>query len=555
MPKMNIESELKKSRNEYLMLRGLADWALRRKNDELAVRLYSATANYAEYIHSGFFVDPVIENRLLKIGLRTLACKASDECDVRISSNKVISILHVVSEIVDIGGLCRTLINWINNDPDTTHTIVTLRQRDRGGMPWFHEQIRGRSIRVIELDHTLGMLQRAMELRTISQQGDYTACIMHVGQAEAIPTLAFARPEGPATMFVDHADHSFWLGIATTDVVIHQRPVGAHLCEARRSARQCHILPIPLMPTPEQLEVIPLTEQQISERRALARDSLGVGENQIMGLTVGRQEKYQPTHNDNFFREAIRLAHKHPQMILHVVGVEKSQAESWVGERFPDDQFYFYGEVSVRHELRLAADFYLESYPFGSQTAFLEAAQSGIPGVRAHVDTPLLATSETAVDSLIEVPANENEYWQHVEKLIEDTDNRQHIARQLKEQVQAAHTGLTWRNSLNELYKLVLSVKHSPGELDETSEDIFDTHDLALHQWSRWHLNTWSGDYVLRLHVKSLINDAMRRQIHNRQFRLLPSLALRALFLGCADRTILAMGLQSLFRLRMTSFD
>ncbi len=541
---------LERSRREYLFMRGLALWAQQLQNHELAIRLFSAAANYAELIHSGFFVDPIAENALLSIGQSIDDQEVLDPIATVNTPAGRRSILHVLSEISSVGGLCRTLINWIDHDRETHHTVVVLRQKEPGAFSWFQSQLPGVKVQVIELDPDSGMLTRAVQLRQLARQG-FSACVNHIGQAEAIASVAFATANCPPVLLVDHADHSFWLGLAMTDIVIHQRPVGAHLCEKRRGAKSCFVLPIPLAPT---LEITapdcdngkPIIDgEPVVSARDLARTRFGIRHDQVMALSIGRSTKFRPMNQQNFFREAFRFARQHPESVLHVVGVEKSQAETWAGETAPDQQFVFHGEIPVDPQLRDAADVYLESYPFGSQTAFLEAIQSGLASVRASVDTPLLATSDTAVDDLIAAPDNEQQYWEQLSNLLTNPIERQQLADRLHDQVLAMHTGEVWLAWLQELYLQLEKTTHAPEKLNALSEDTPDFHDIALHRWHRWRGDEWADDHDLRLNAKSLINGVMSEQLRNSHWRLLPSLALRALLAGRADRTILKMGLRA----------
>ena len=535
---VSIRKSMRVSQREYLFLRNQALWASRRGNPELALKLFSSAANFASLFHPGFFFDSVAENEILRIGQEVST--ANDDkryLQPPIDATIGFSILHVVSAVSKVGGLCRTIIHWIHNDINTRHTVVVLRQSDAQAFDWFRDELEGSGTSIISLDPDSTMLHRSIELRNLASSG-FSGCINHVAQAESIPIVAFASTADlPPVAWIDHADHSFWLGLSVADIVIHQRPVGATLCQDRRCAKSCFVLPIPL-----QVHSPKLSREEVRKKLGLEPDS-------VMGLTVGRRDKYRPTSDQNFFKSAKELVEQHPNLILYVVGVEKARAESWARCSLPDAQMVFMGETPVDPALWEAADIYLESYPFGSQTAFLEAALAGIAPVRAPVGgTPLLATSDSAIDGLLQAPVDEREFIQQASWLISNPTHRKQLAKQLQENVVLTHTGDVWRRKLEAFYKILRETKHCPGKvpLDTHADDI---HDTALHRWHRMHEDGLVRDHTLRLTAKWLVNNVMSREIRCSNYRLLPSLATRSLCCGRGDRTILQMGIQSMFRL------
>lgn len=539
---MSIERCLQASCREYTFLRDQAIWAGRNRNPDLAMRLFSAAASFATHYHPGFFVDPVAEKELLSIGQSVDCDESAGSVDTTRRGGERETLLHVLSEVSQVGGIWRTLIHWIRHDTRFSHSIVVLRQRDPDAVAWFHGQLEGFVTEVIELDPDSNLLSRAMELRSIARRG-FSGCVVHVGQAESIPTVAFAVDDCPPVMLVDHADHSFWLGVAVSDIIVHQRPVGAELCRERRGARACFVLPIPLRT--QEPETASDVAVQVDSRRAAARSELGLEDDQIMALTIGRRDKYRPLGDKNFFREAIKLVDAHPRLVLHVVGVDEDQARRWSGVDVLSEQLILHGEVPVEARLYRAADLYLESYPFGSQTAFLEAAQAGMAAVRAPVDTRLLATSDAAIDDCIDASADERAYWERAAYLLGHPAERQHVASRIRNNVVAIHTNGGWREYLSELYERLDRTNHEPRATGTVPTDVTDGHDVALHEWQRWRGDKWTEDRVLHLNTKSFINDVMSRQLHCDDVHLLPSLAWHSLLAGRVDRTIAMMGWRS----------
>lgn len=613
----DVQQGLATARQEYDWLRDQACLAHAAGQPELAMRLFTAAAAFATHYHPGFFTDALAENTLLEIGRSITEAATGDDADRSAlippaQATAPAHLLHVLSEISMVGGVWRTLIHWIRRDQDSRHTIVVLRQRDPQAVAWLQRELDGIDVPIVQFNADAGMFERARQLRALARQR-YTACIQHVGQAETIPAVAFATPDCPPVLLVDHADHSFWLGLASCDLLVHQRPIGHELCRLRRGARACVVLPIPLAPRaggpvdrasagagtpdtqhdtghdaqghsrrdvrqatqnairPDARDVSGRDAQALSRQdeqraapqdaqdglpenvhqaerqrqRQAARQRLGMDAGQCVALSIGRSDKYRPMGDANFIREASRFADAHPCLALHIVGLSRQQAVQWHTDGALNERLVFHGEVPVADDLFLAADLYLESYPFGSQTAFLEAAQAGLAGVRAPVDTALLATSDAAIDSFLPPAKDEAHFWQQAARWLDETQQRQTLAEAMRSRVDALHTAEGWDEQLLALHQRIRTITHQAPELTVGKAGDTDHHDLALHRWHRWRGAQWTDDRQLRLLSKALLNEVLLQQRRRGDTALLPALALRALRAGRADRSILTMGLQT----------
>lgn len=526
---------IRASRNEYLFLRDMARQASLQNQWELALEFYATAGAFASLFHPGFFCDSVAENEVFRIGREQTDATSVKAVDVlEPPSGNAFSLLHVLSEVTTVGGHTSTLVNWIRSDRQSQHKIVVTRQRDFAALNWLRQKLEPFAVELISLDIHLPLLYRASQLRRIVNSG-FDAALVQAWGSDLVPILAFATDSTPPIAYIDHSDHLFWMGSSVADLVIHQRPIGAEICEQRRASKACHVLPIPLETSCNRVS------------RETARKSIGATNHDVVALTIGRQLKYRPTPERNFFRAAQALTDRHANLTVHVVGVTKEQAKIWApGLRV--EQFRFHGQVPVNPSLLLSADVYLEGYPFGSQTALLEAALAGIAPVRApRCGTTLLATSDSAVDPLLEVPKSEEQYIQFASNLIADCRLRHSIARRIKRSVTSVHTADGWQASLSELYLRLQHTRHSPSpiRLLPIHEDCVS---VALHRWNRWSEVGAVTDRELKLVAKAFVNNVMQTQIRRCEYRLLPTIAVRSLALGRGDRTIVQMGIHALIR-------
>lgn len=526
------QQNLRVSRNEYRFLCELGSLASRKGHYELAAEFYASAGAYATMYHPGFFSDSNVENEIFRIGQEWTSKTCSPTLAIQNPPHKgTRSWLHVFSGVAIVGGNTSTLVNWIRNDRQSQHKIVLTRQVDTKLAEWLRDTLEPFGVEVVALDPQLSLLQRAAQLRCIAS-GDYDACIVQASPSDIIPILAFASNTTPPVAYIDHSDHTFWMGATVADLIIHQRPIGFETCCERRAARACHLLPIPL------------ASQPLPPLRAEVRERLGIPLDAVVALTVGREIKYRPTPTRNFFRSAAVLLQRHRNLLIHCVGVSRESALKWA----PDLSFnriVFHGEVPVDPDLRVASDLYLESYPFGSQTAMLEAALAGLAPVRApRCGTMLLATSDSSIDAVVEVPSDEDGYLRCASRLINVPSYRESIGAKVQRQVAGDHSSEGWREHLSSLYKKLERLEHTPAPIRRMPQQECIT-DAVLHRWNRTKEAGPVGNWDLRILSKAFVNSCMETFCQRRDFRLLPTIASVAMMNGRGDRTILKMGLSA----------
>ena len=122
-----------------------------------------------------------------------------------------------------------------------------------------------------------------------------------------------------------------------------------------------------------------------------------------MLLTIGRPLKYRPCGDHDFIATAGRVLEREIDAHLYVVGAEPCRPCYRTCGAVAHERIHFEGPVADPTRYRAAADVYLESFPFGSNTALLEAALDGLGGVPAYA--PLFPLLVAGNDSLSEIPA------------------------------------------------------------------------------------------------------------------------------------------------------
>jgi glycosyltransferase involved in cell wall biosynthesis len=441
---------------------------------ETVLECLEVLAEHAYHCHPGRFADGRIENMALDIGRRLdlVSSGAESAHPFRIpplSKKRELHVLHVMSSVYYVGGPTRLVKNWAALDADTQHSLVLTRGEDETQVrSWLRSEIAKTDGHLITLPARGSLLQKAAWLRQ-ALQSTIDFVVLHPGP-DIVPLVALATDQCPPVAIVNHADHLFWIGCSVADAVIDLRGIGAALTRSRRSARSSLLLPIPLVDVPP------------TDARFIARRHLGIPEDQLMLVTVGRAVKYLPHGDRSFVRAAVRILEQNPAAHLYIVGVSPEFARTWLGDP-RHERIHFLGYVEDPSLYQNATDVYLESLPFGSQTALLEAALAGVPPVRAY-EPPIewLTANDDAINELVPVPATEEAYVNYANDLIRHPEARRALGRQLRGTMIATHTGAGWSKQLREVYDVLKTLRHQPVSIPETSAS-FSSLDVALSSW------------------------------------------------------------------------
>jgi glycosyltransferase involved in cell wall biosynthesis len=443
----------------------------RRENAQPVLSLIQEAARFAMEFHPGRFADGAVENVAFEAGMRRdiLAAEAGDitiPVFRRKSSRKV---LHVVSAVLGIGGLTRMLCHWVRNDRTCCHSLLLVNQKNTPIPKWLSEAIwiSGGDLVVIPAESPF--CYKAGWVRGVARQGPDLIVLHHCG-FDMVPTMAFSVPECPPVTVVNHADHQFWLGSSVSDLVINLRTEGSRFAAQRRFVSSNAVLPVPL-------EI-----QSGMVSRHHARISLGIPQDQVVLLSVGRAEKYRPCGPYDFAATAGKILDRSPQAHLYVVGESPRGISPYLRSEL-HERLHFVGNMEDSSLYRAAADAYLESFPFGSQTALLEAALSGLPVVPAYAPLfPLLVTNDDAIQDLIPNPKDENEYIERVELLIHNTERRAEFGEMLRTRLLAEHVGEGWLARLAAIYKETDRSTHGPRPIPISHCNI-GGEDIGLSLW------------------------------------------------------------------------
>jgi glycosyltransferase involved in cell wall biosynthesis len=469
IPEWDISVTLQSNNNAYEWFAGKIQAMDRQKEAEAVLRAVERAAWFAGNFHTGRFSDGAIENLAFNIGenLDAHAVELKGESLPVVRKDGRRRVLHV-TPMLAMGGHRQLLYHWICNDRTSCHSLILLDHI--GDVPErFHEAVRDSGGSLVTLPPTARLCQKAHSLREMARN-NADLVVWHLIGADVAPVAAFAAHECPPVVVIDHGDHLFWLGSSVADLVVNLRTAGAELSAERRFASSTTVIPIPLLDPKANISKID------------AKRMLGIGEDQVMLLSIGRAEKYRPYGSYDFVATANKILDLHPNAHLYVVG-ESAAAIAPFLHCAIHDRLHFMGSIEDPSIYRTAADIYLESFPFGSQTALLEAALSGLPVVSAYAPLfPLLVANDDALMDILRNPKNEQEYIKRVGLLICEPEQRQALGDALRKRLLVDHVGKGWLERLAALYEKAECLTHNPRRLPASS-CMMTNMDINLSQW------------------------------------------------------------------------
>jgi hypothetical protein len=356
--------------------------------------------------------------------------------------------LHVFTEAYGTLGHTNLCRRWIQFDSQTIHDVALLDQNSRtpGNLV---DAVRRAGGTCLILDPLAPFLERAEKLRDYAWQ-NADVVVLHVHPDDVIATAAFGVPGGPPVLFVNHADHSFWVGCSVADLVLDIRTSGHKWTKESRGVGRAVVLPLPLVQSlgePDDNLSDPYQKRKI-------RRELGIPEEGIMFLTVGSAAKYDPVLGHDFVQTAVEILRECPDAQLIAVG--PGDEGRWREARFATGgRLRAMGRQPDSTLFCKAADVYLEGFPAGSLTALLEAGESGLPFVRGLASfAPPYSSDGFGIDEVMQ-PIDSTDYVRTAVNLARDSKARIELGRKLQQIIRSKYCGTGWLTQLEAVKKLI----------------------------------------------------------------------------------------------------
>jgi hypothetical protein len=447
---------------------GIAEAFQRASDYQSAVACAQVAAACAWRNHAGLFASPRLERLLTAIGREAIPGQAAPARPRQTPPQRV---LHVLTKARSMGGDSRFSCRWMDVDGDRQHSVAVTSQEGEAIPDLFHTATArtGGVVHCLDAD-TAAPLVRAARLRALANAADLVA--LHIYPDDVIPSLAFAAgPSGTPVLFLNHSDHTFWLGVATSDVVVQMRDSSVPLSIHRRgvAADQLGMLPIPLPPV------------ERTRWRTEAKAQLGLPADSIVLLSVGTGFKYVPISGPGFLDTLLPVVARHEHAVLLTVGPqptgEWARASQATGGRVQA-----LGRRLDTALLYEAADIYLDSFPFTSPTALLEAGSYGLPLVAycPHKgDAEVLSPGAPGLDGSICSNRDLEAYAYTVSRLVEDAEFRRELGEGARREIDMHHRGSHWTAQLSSLYTKA-ATSSAPGASRRADQAVAEQVDVLV---------------------------------------------------------------------------
>ncbi len=432
-PDRSAEEKIRAHFREYSWFLKLAQNAWRWKNVQAACSYASLAALVATHRHAGFFASPRLEQLLVSIG-RDLPDEGSYRRTTK-TPDRVRRVLHVCTEVANIGGLASMLVRMIKEDGSRQHSLVLT--RNRSSVPAHITDAitqSGGTVHRFE-KKTPAYAELALDLRRLARENDLV--VLHIYNEDVVPLLAFANPSTvPPVAFINHADHLFWLGFSVSDLIINLRDSGQNLSLSRRYVSS------------ERNTFVPTLVSKVTrtQSRESAKRKLGLDPESVLLISVARTVKYRTQNNITFADTHVPVLADNAKAQLIVVGAGDPEdwrpAKTATGGRITS--IAPVRDPSVYFE---AADVYVDSYPFVSATSMIEAAGYGTPLVSrfyAPQEAEIVGVDHPGVKATAFFATNDQQYIEILRSLVSDPKLRQARGEATARAVEGFHHASGW---------------------------------------------------------------------------------------------------------------
>jgi Glycosyl transferases group 1 len=400
-------------------------------SDEVAATLVGVAATVSRRRHMGQFANQDMEDLLLELSARVPEVAVDGAVNERRTGLHRGSALYVMTNSYAHGGHSRLVGRWIAMRPELESSLVLTAAGSAEPPPDIVDAIQRSGGRVYRLEGSA--MHRASALRSLARRTETVVLAPH--ENDIVPPLALASATWrPPVVFLNHADHVFWVGSAIADVVVSLRPAAADLAVRRRGIAEGCSLQVAL----------PLPASERTRAIGDAKRALCIPPSAKLLVTVGWAYKFAPLAGRDLVADLDEILAR-PDVHLIAVGPTGAQ-EPWASaSRRYGDRVRALGRRDA-HDVLEAADIYLESFPIASLTATLEAGMLGVPAVGlslgAEMWPPILREDDPSLADHVFTDARA--YRAHIGRLLEDDVARVEAGRSLKARVEQHHGVDAW---------------------------------------------------------------------------------------------------------------
>ena len=258
------------------------------------------------------------------------------------------------------------------------------------------------------------------------------------------------------------------------DIYVGLRDAGRDLAIERRGV------------DPARASLLPIALPSIARSRRVGADAkvqLGWPPSSVVLLSIARAPKFRLFNGEHYSSVFLEILSRHEDAMLVVVGPEPDEA--WQqASMATDGRIVVFAERPDTSTFYEAADIYVDSFPFVSNTSLLEAGSHSLPLVsRCPVPgrhTVVCADAPGFADH-IDRKDNRADFVTAIEALIQDPARRESIGEATRNSITAMHVGHGWQIELEKIYGKTINATSERFEQAETRRTSFgrDRSDLG----------------------------------------------------------------------------
>jgi len=393
-----------------------------------------AAAHYAWMNHPGRFSSEELERALVETSstLRSPSPRGARSGGV----------VHIMTQALQTGGHTRLAWRWIEGDHRRASVVLTAQGWNPIPDP-LRVAVASAGGAILDLAaRPNSLVGRAARLRRAIASAEVV--VQHTHPFDAVAMLALAGwQDRPPVLFMNHADHVFWLGTTSSDAVAEFRASGMRLTRSYRGVDPRRSVSLPL----------PVAALVPSLSRDDARARLGVGSGEGVVVSVASAYKFEPTGAIDYLEVMADAIRALPHLRVLVVG--PSMEGRWVdAARETDGRIQALGIRKDFVDVLVAADIYVDSMPVASLTSLLEAGLLGLPLVSVE-PTPgaeILSPDAPGLDSVLMRGATAADVGSRIASLAEDSGLRERLGRETREAIASVSGGEAWSTALELAY-------------------------------------------------------------------------------------------------------
>lgn len=441
---------------------------------EQALQVASEISYFAWFNNCGISVSILLESLLSSIS------KKLPRSEKPVVHQGLRRVVMVMTTAYAVGGHTRIAWRWFKRDAGSQHTLVLTQQGDLPIPSQLLDLQAQGLLTIVQLGRS-GWCDRIKDLREQLSLADYAVLLTH--PHDVIPCVALPGLSAPPkTIFIDHASHTFWLGVTITNLVLKVVP---GVLEQRRGISKNNTAWVPLPIDFDDSEV---------ECNIDIRNIFGIPNDAILLMSCASPYKFFPIEGVNFPDLIAPILERHPQAHLILVGVTPTPLWNGVLSRFAG-RCHLVGHLlePALQACYRTADIYLDSIPLTSYTVLLEAAAAGKPLVRflpSEWNECGFSFELEAIPSALYISSTSLDYERNIDRLIVDIEYRTWLGQFCQRAVRLYHSNEVFAYSIEAAYERVQNLELIQVNLNVLSKqndryeqllsEVLANHRLAL---------------------------------------------------------------------------